>query len=152
MFKTFAAALTVALASPFVNAYSLVETDLVFGKINAIDIENNVLVVTKPLGNKEELNLQPYAKIYFDGEKAALKDLSAGQKVRFERTVYTQGTENIEGEIVKLNRKKRIASIRVAHNEVVTVKFGENLTVKGKVNGSDFASLRKGHMVVVRAK
>ncbi|SMF08195.1 hypothetical protein SAMN02745866_00605 [Alteromonadaceae bacterium Bs31] len=152
MLKNFVAIATLTFLSSFASAYSIVDTDVVSGKIASINSLQNTLVVQGFFGSKEEVMLKPSANIYFDGEQAALSDLSTGQSIKIKRTTYSPTTEKIEGEIVSLDRDSLSARIRVAYNEVVEVRFSDKVKVSGNVKGSDFNSLRKGQLVVVSAK
>jgi len=142
-------ALLLALASPFASAYQVVSTEVVKGTIDSVNADANVVVLDHDLGT-QELSLDPSAKIFLDGETAALTDLPNGEKVSIKRVIYTPSSETIEGEIVSLDRKELTARIRVASNEIVKVKFNDGVAVNGLVE--DFSSLRKGHTVIVRTK
>jgi len=142
------AALSAVLMSPLTNALSIVDTSVARGTITRINTTENSLEIVGSNGKKQVLQFSSDANIYLDGDLTALSSLSTGHSVQIKHKTYTPVATAIEGEIVQLNHRQKSAHIRVDENEVVEVKFGDNLAIGGAV--SSFSDLRRGHQVVVR--
>ena len=140
-------ALIVTLAAPFASAYSIVDTQLITGTVEKVDVQNNLLVINKNFGKPEAVQLPANANIELQGKTTSLSALEAGDKVRVARTTLTPTTKEISGEIVRLNRSDNSASIRTDAGKLVKVKFGNKLRVHGIVESNSIDSLRKGHLV-----
>ncbi|TVZ39725.1 hypothetical protein P886_4133 [Alteromonadaceae bacterium 2753L.S.0a.02] len=150
MLKKTAIALAISLSATYASAYSIVNTEVVKGTIEAVDEKSNSLVIEKANGREALVTLSENANLYIDGTASEISALEAGQEVRIDRKTFTKVEENLVGEIVAVNRKAKSAKLRLSNDETVNVQFSDKVAVTGLKSVSSFKELRPGHQVVIR--
>lgn len=116
------------------------------GVIEAIDFENNTLVLESNSG-KKTYTIPATAKVNFLGDSSAnISNLEQGQSVKL---IFTESSyKPTRGEVIAVNHSDLTAQIKInGSSKIETVKFADTVTVAGI---KSFSSLRPGHLVTVR--
>lgn len=149
---TLASALIIAVTAPLANAYSVIDSEVISGTVNSVDLDNNVLIIDKKFGGTASIALPESTYYRLNGESVDLANFSEGVDVRIRRKTVTKAEAPISGEVVRVNKAKRIASIRTHEGKLVKVQLGEAIRISGLVESTSIEDLERGYQVTIAAK
>lgn len=139
-------------ASASVSALSVTERTSHSGVITAVDIDASSLTVREADGAERQLKLRDDTRLRLNDRSVShLSELQVGNKVNFTVKTLSPITESLEGVVLKVDHKRKVALIReLVGTETVEVQFEGAIQVRGVSEVSALSDLRPGHVVTLR--